>query len=152
MTKKPKIKKTFLLAPDTINKLEQLSNEFQLAFGATIDKVVALYFENRTEQHEVLVESIKGGMEQILRPMLEDLNRVRVTSNVIDRNTQMMIEFWNHYFVMSAHKTLGSTDKFKTVPVIEAEQLIKDRISHNRQKKLDWEAKRQKNNEVTEES
>ena len=64
-------------------------------------------------------------LNSILEPITEDLKRVRITGNVIDRNTQMMLEFWNHYFIMTDAKQLGSTERLKTVPFIQSEELVK---------------------------
>ncbi len=43
---------------------------------------------------------------------------------------------------MTDAKQLGSTDKYKTKPFEEAEEVIKDRIAHNRQEIIDRETKR----------
>ncbi|UDK94873.1 hypothetical protein EYB33_00535 (plasmid) [Lysinibacillus sphaericus] len=43
-------------------------------------------------------------LQRVFEPLTEDLKRVRVTGNVIDRNTQMLLEFWNHYFIMTDAK------------------------------------------------
>lgn len=115
-----KVKKNYLLSPDTVGKIEQLAAEKKLTYGGVVELLVDAYFENRTKEYKVLMDSMNGLMEQLLHPLLEELNRVRVTSNVIDRNTQMIVEFWNHHFFLNGHKSLGSTDKFKTAPLIEA--------------------------------
>ncbi|MEG0475980.1 MAG: hypothetical protein RR548_09810 [Carnobacterium sp.] len=146
--KQKKVKKTYLLPKDTVTKIEQFSAEKNLTYGGALSYFVDAYYENQSKENQMLLATIdtvlQKSMENMMQPMLEDLKRIRVTGNVVDRNTQMMLEFWNHYFVMSNAKALGSTEKYKTTPLIEAEVLIKQRISHNRQKKIDWEAKRKK--------
>lgn len=146
MTRENKIKKTYRLAPDTIKKIEQLADEKGMTLGGVIDYLVLQHFEHESTQNQAMLTTIEGVMQQYLQsifePLTEGLNRVRVTSNVIDRNTQMLLEFWNHYFIMTDAKKLGSTQRYKTIPFEEAEALVKERIAHNRQKKLDWEAKR----------
>lgn len=150
MTKesRTKIKKPYLLSTDTVEKIELLSKEKKLTYGGTIELIVDAYFESRTEKHKVLMESLDVLLEKKfddkLAGVLEGLNRVRVASNVIDRNVQMELEFWNHYFVVNNAKALGSTEKHKTIQLSEAEELVKNRIRHNRQKKIDWENKRMK--------
>lgn len=142
-----KQQKNLFLTESTIKKIEQLKKDRKLSsHGAVIEYLVDSYFANESSQNQTLLTEIDAIMFQHLQrvfdPLTEDLKRVRVTSNVIDRNTQMMLEFWNHYFIMTDAKQLGSTDKYKTVPFEEAEGLIKDRIAHNRQKKIDRETKR----------
>ncbi|WP_144787812.1 hypothetical protein [Lysinibacillus fusiformis] len=142
-----KQQKNLFLTESTINKIEQIKTDKKLSsHGAVVEYLVDSYFANESSQNQALLGEIDAIMyrhlQGILEPLTEDLKRVRVTGNVIDRNTQMMLEFWNHYFIMTDAKQLGSTDKYKTVPFEEAEELIKDRIAHNRQKKIDRETKR----------
>ncbi len=142
-----KQQKNLFLTESTIKKIEQLKIDRKLSsHGAVIEYLVDSYFANESSQNQALLTEIDAIMyrhlQGILEPLKEDLKRLRVTGNVIDRNTQMMLEFWNHYFIMTDAKQLGSTDKYKTVPFEEAEEVIKDRIAHNRQKKIDRETKR----------
>lgn len=146
MTKENKIKRTYRLAPDTIKKIDQLADEKNQSREGVIDYLVLQHFEHESAQNQAILTAIEDKLQQhlqlIFEPLIEDLNRVRVTSNVIDRNVQMLLEFWNHYFIMTEAKSLGSTKRYKTIPFEEAESLVKERVAHNRQKKLDREAKR----------
>lgn len=142
-----KQQKNLFLTESTIKKIEQLKKDRKLSsHGAVIEYLVDSYFANESSQNQTLLTEIDAIMlqhlQRLLEPLTEDLKRVRVTSNVIDRNTQMMLEFWNHYFIMTDAKQLGSTDRLKTVPFNQAEELIKNRIAHNRQKKMNQETKR----------
>lgn len=141
-----KKKKNFWLTDSTILKLEQLATDKNLTLGGVIEYLIETLFAHETSQNQALLTEVEAMMQKhlqsILEPLTDDLKRVRVTGNVIDRNTQMMLEFWNHYFIMTDAKQLGSTDKYKTVPFEEAEEVIKNRIAHNRQKKIDRETKR----------
>lgn len=142
-----KQQKNLFLTESTIKKIEQLKIDRKLSsHGAVIEYLVDSYFANESSQNQALLTEIDAIMfqhlQRVFEPLTEDLKRVRVTGNVIDRNTQMLLEFWNHYFIMTDAKKLGSTQRYKTIPFEEAEALVKERIAHNRQKKLDWEAKR----------
>ncbi|MFB2514948.1 hypothetical protein [Lysinibacillus sp. OTC-L20] len=141
-----KKKKNFWLTDSTILKLEQLANEKNLTLGGVIEYLIETLYAHETSQNQALLAEVEAMMHKhlhsILEPITEDLKRVRVTGNVIDRNTQMMLEFWNHYFIMTDAKELGSTERLKTAPYKQAEELIKSRIAHNRQKKIDQETKR----------
>lgn len=139
-----KIKKTYRLRKDIIQKIEQLAAEEKCSHGDAIELMVNKYFENKDKKHQALMEDMSNLLDEKLNEMKEDLKRIRITSNVIDRDTKMMLEFWNHYFVVNDFKELGTTDKFKTEEFKEAEALIKKRIAHHHQKKLDREMKRKK--------
>nr|WP_315057136.1 hypothetical protein [uncultured Lysinibacillus sp.] len=142
-----KQQKNLFLTESTIKKIEQLKKDRKLtSHGAVIEYLVDSYFANESAQNKVLLAEIDAiivqHVQRVFEPLTEDLKRIRVTGNVIDRNTQMMLEFWNHYFIMTDAKQLGSTERLKTVPYKQAEELIKNRIAHNRQKKIDQETKR----------
>ncbi|KYG92001.1 hypothetical protein A0U40_03420 [[Bacillus] sp. KCTC 13219] len=139
-----KKQKNLSLRADTIEKIALIVQERNLKYGAeAIEFLVDSYFENRSEERQSLLSDIDGLLQQrLLEAVVEDLNRLRLIVNVIDRDNKMMMEFWNHYFIMSGAKSLGSTDKFISVPFQEAEQLVRERIAHNRQKKIDKESKK----------
>lgn len=142
-----KQQKNLFLTESTIKKIDQLKIDRKLSsHGAVIEYLVDSYFANESSQNQALLSEIDAIMfqhlQRVFEPLTEDLKRVRVTGNVIDRNTQMMLEFWNHYFIMTDAKQLGSTERLKTVPFIQSEALVKNRIAHNRQKKIDQETKR----------
>lgn len=128
--------KTFRFTDETIQKIEQVAKEKLCTQTAAIEQIIEYYFENRTKEY--------NETQSLLQELKEDVNRVRVTSNVIDRNVRMELEFWNHYFIVNQFKGLGTTEKYKAEEVTEAEELVKKRIAHLRQKKLDWESKRKK--------
>lgn len=144
-----KIKKTYRLKKDVIKKIEQLAAEEGTSHANAIEIMVYEYFESKDEKLHSLLEAMSNLLDEKLNEMKEDLKRVRVTSNVIDRDTKMMLEFWNHYFVVNDFKELATTEKYKTEEFKEAEALIKKRIAHHRQRKLDWEGKRKKVNQQT---
>ena len=128
--------KTFRFTDETIQKIEQVSKEKLCTQTAAIEQMIEYYFENRTKEY--------NETQSLLLELKEDVRRVRAASNVIDRHTQMQIEFWNHYFIVNQFKGLGTTERYKAEEVTEAEELVKTRIAHLRQKKLDWEGKRKK--------
>lgn len=147
----PSIGKYFRFSEGTCNKLTQLARKKRVTQTELLESLIDdAVNQDEIQKNLIVVETERIVEQKIQEHILPILNRLVVIGNVVDRNGQMMLEFWNHYFVMSQAKTLGSTDKYKTVPFEEAEQLIKSRIAHNRQKKLDWEAKRKGSNSQSE--
>lgn len=141
-----KVGRYYRLSERTLNQLGELkkrSGENYKNNTTIIEYAVEQLYEKEHVQDELLMSEIENLLEtKIKNQLLPILNRLVVIGNVLDRNNQMQMEFWNHYFIVTDGKTLGSTEKFKTKPFEEAEDLIKERIGHNRQKKLDWEMKR----------
>ncbi|MEK4031289.1 hypothetical protein MKZ02_22560 [Pseudobacillus sp. FSL P4-0506] len=142
------IKKTFRFNKRTVDKILTLANEKNISQTSAIELAMDRYFEDRHEERISLIESIDSlverHLEEKLTPLKNDLNRVRIAANIIDKHVQMILEFWNHYFVIHEFKALGTTEKLKTNELQEAEELIMKRIAHNRQRKLDSETKRKK--------
>lgn len=145
LKKQKKIQKNILLTEDVVQKLVDLAAEKNLTFGGVVEYLVVAHEEHRSAENEQLLTTMDTMIKKNLQDLLmDDVKRIRITANVIDRHTQMMLEFWNHYFIMTDAKSLGSTQRYKTIPFEEAEALVKERVAHNRQKKLDAEV-RQKN-------
>ncbi|MCT6922825.1 hypothetical protein [Metasolibacillus sp.] len=139
-----KKQKNLSLRPDIISKISLIAKERNLKYDAdVVEYLVSSYFENQTEERQTLLAEIDGLIQnRLLEAVVEDVKRMRVILNVIDRDNKMMMEFWNHYFIMTGAKSLGSTEKLISVPMQEANQLVRERIAHSRQKKLDQELKR----------
>ncbi|GLY11965.1 hypothetical protein [Pseudobacillus badius] len=143
-----KIARTYKFDEDTIKKIQVLAKEQGLNYTTAIEFAINKYFEERHEDNIALINSIdkliENKLNEKLNSLRNDLNRVRIATNIIDKHVQMMLEFWNHYFVIHDFKKLGTTEQYKTKELIEAEELIIKRIAYNRQRKLDHESKRKK--------
>ena len=145
LKKQKKIQKNILLTEDVVQKLVDLAAEKNLTFGGVVEYLVVAHEEHRSAENEKLLATMDTMIKKNLQELLmDDVKRIRITANVVDRSTQMMLEFWNHYFIMTEAKSLGSTQRYKTPPFEEAEVLVKERVAHNRQKKLDAEARKKK--------
>lgn len=133
-----KVKKTYTLNHKTVERIEQIAIEKNMTRTNAIEYMIESYFENRSEEHQALMNSIEERLNKILdERVAEDLKRTRVIANVIDNNTQMMMEFWNHYFLVNDFKELGTTEKYKAEELKVAEQLVKKRIAERRRLKFE---------------
>ena len=139
-----KKRKNLSLEVDTIKKIKALSMDENKSESAIVDKAIELYYMDRDKEHNVLIETLSQIFDEKLKVIIDDLKRVKVTGNVIDRDTKMMMEFWNHYFVATEFNMFVTTEQHKTKELSVAEALIKKRISENRQRKLDWEERKKK--------
>lgn len=136
-----KIKKSYTFNPDTVERIEQIALEKNMTRTNAVEYMIESHFENRSEEHRALMTSMKKLLNEMLDEKLEglkeDLKRTRVAVNVIDRNTQMILEFWNHYFAVNKFKMLRTTEKHKTEELVEVEQLVKKRITERRRLKFE---------------
>lgn len=121
------------LSADTILKLESMANEENVSLSSIVERAVNDYYEKTNiESQEV---------KEMLSNMEKELRRIRIIGNGIDRDTKMLLEFWNHYFVVNEFNELATTEKYKTKELIEAEELISKRIVKDRQRRLDAKSK-----------
>lgn len=126
-----KERKQFSLSEKTVTRIEMIANEKSESYSSVVEKAVEHYYKNMTEEEREL--------EIILKNILEELKTLRVIGNVINKDTNIMLEFWNHFFVVNDYKQLITTEKYKTKELHEAEQLINERIIKKRNKKLNRE-------------
>jgi|SRR5699024_5263120 len=153
MNEKKTIKKGsyFLLSPATKDKIQAIAGEKNVSQADVITEAIDHFYADRDEEYVVLKNMISGLMDEKLAAMQDKLHRIQVTSNVVDRDTKILLEFMNHYYLINEFKDLITTEKYKTNGMQQAEDLIQKRIHKHRQKKLDYEkrkAQKQQGSEV----
>ncbi len=150
-----KISKHFSLYESSIEKVKEMAKEKDASHSAIVELAIASYYKEKEEKYQVVKKMLSDLLDEKVKSIEKTLDRVWVTGNIIDGNTKMLVEFWNHHFFVDdagiededkVHETLISTEKTKTKALIQAEQLNKDRIKGHRQRKLEWEEKRKHNN------
>ncbi|PEM44004.1 hypothetical protein [Bacillus toyonensis] len=90
-----------------------------------------------------VTEVVSKNLHGVLK---SELTKIRLGANSADRNTQILIELLNGYFFLEGVDSLITTDKQEMGSVKIAKEVVAERISHARQKRLDHEAS---NNNVT---
>src|SRR5699024_3065268 len=127
----------FMLSPETKEKIKVIANENHLSQANAISLMVDAYFESREEEHALLKQTLSNLLDEKLGFMKEKMNRIQVASNVIDRDTKIILEFLNHYYLVNKFQNLITTEEYKTNGMEQAEQLIQKRIHKQRKKKLE---------------
>lgn len=133
----------FMLTPETKEKIKLLAKEKNLSQANALELMVNSYFENREEEHSLLKQTISELLDEKLEPTKEKLRTLQVTGNVIDRDTKIILEFMNHYYLVNNFNKLATTEEYKTKGLQQAEDLIQKRIHKQRKKKLDYEQRKQ---------
>lgn len=139
-----KLERKYHITQNQLDKIKELSSEKNISYSQVVGLAIDHLYKNKEQEYHLMKNMFSELIDEKLSHLHEVLNKVWVTGNVIDKNTKMEQEFWNHYFLVEEPDVLGSTEKYKSEQLIEAEKLIKDRIAHNRQRKLEWEEKRKK--------
>ncbi|WP_200411861.1 MULTISPECIES: hypothetical protein [Virgibacillus] len=132
----------FLLSPATKDKIQTIADEKHLSQADVITETIDHYYAHRDEKYVVFKNIISDLMDEKLAAIQDKLHRIQVTGNVVDRDTKILLEFMNHYYLINEFKDLITTEKYKTNGMQQAEDLIQKRIHKHRQKKLDYEKRK----------
>jgi hypothetical protein len=84
-----------------------------------------------------ITEVVSKNLHDVLK---SELTKIRLGSNSADRNTQVLIELLNGYFFLEGVDSIITTDKQEMGSVKIAKEVVAERISNARQKRLDHEA------------
>src|SRR5699024_12402889 len=125
--KKKKIGRYLMLNTKIKEKIKDIANENHLSQANAIFQMVDAYFQSREEEHTLLKQTIDRLLDEKLSFMKDKMNRIQVASNVIDRDTKIILEFLNHYYLVNKFQNLITTDEYKTNGMDQAEQLIHKR-------------------------
>ncbi|MDR4987098.1 hypothetical protein CN491_16165 [Bacillus cereus] len=84
-------------------------------------------------------EVVSKNLHDVLK---SELTKIRLGANSADRNTQVLIELMNGYFFANDLdlESIITTDKIEVGGVKMAKEVVAERISHARQKRIDHEA------------
>lgn len=82
-------------------------------------------------------EIVSKNLHDVLK---SELTKIRLGANSADRNTQILIELLNGYFFLEGVDSLITTDKQEMGSVKIAKEVVGERISNARQKRIDHEA------------
>ena len=152
MTEEKKQGSYFLLSTETKEKIKVTANENHTSQANAIALMVDAYFESREEEYFLFKQTISDLLDEKFDFLKEKMNRIQVASNVIDRDTKIILEFMNHYYLVNKFKNLITTEEFKTKGMEQAEELVQKRIHKQRQKKLDYERKKELKQQAQSES
>lgn len=127
-----KQRKEFLLDESVIKYLQQVQEKNDLpSLAAALTKVIREHeHRNDVPATKVLVDALSKGVAEELK---DTLTRIRLGTNNADRNSDVILLLLNTLLSYSNYKSLIAKD---TPQLTEAKQIVKDRISHYRQKRL----------------
>ncbi|MDM5185934.1 hypothetical protein QUF99_00240 [Bacillus sp. DX4.1] len=84
-----------------------------------------------------ITEVVSKNLHEVLK---SELTKIRLGSNSADKNTQILIELMNGLLFHQGVQNIISTEVEEMEGVKTAKQVVGNRISHSRQKRLDHEA------------
>lgn len=128
--------KNLSLRLTTIEKIKVLSDQEGEFESAIVDRAIEAYYKDKEEYYHMMKEMISEVFDEKFSNIDEKMKRIWLTGNVIDRHTKMMMEFWNHYFVVGNFDMFASTKQIKSSMLDEAERIVKGDIQAQRKRKL----------------
>jgi len=138
------------LAPNTVERIKTIAAEKHVSQADVITEAIDHYYADRDEKYVVFKNMLSDLMDEKFAAMQDKLHRIQVTGNVVDRDTKILLEFMNHYYLINEFKDLITTEKYKTNGMQQAEDLIQKRIHKHRQKKLDYEKRKEQKQQESE--
>lgn len=109
--------------------------------GDAISKICMEHQASKSTEWSLnyISEIVSKNLYDVLK---SELTKIRLGANSADRNTQVLIELMNGYFFANDLdlESIITTDKIEVGGVKIAKEVVAERISHARQKRLDHEA------------
>lgn len=130
------------LSEDTDNYLNEYMEEHGIRFpGEAMARICKEHEQRENAQWSVqyIAEAVAKKFKEVFA---QELNRIRVGTNSADKNSQIIIELLNGIYFFENYKDLITTSIQEMDGVKTAKQEVHERISNQRQKKLEWEATR----------
>lgn len=101
-----------------------------------LDLIIREHRANSDMSTEILIRLIGDRISENLK---YDLRGIKKSSNETDKNTQILIELLNGFFVKQGYTTLPTTEDLKCRAIGTTTEFVERRIASQRVKKLDRE-------------
>ncbi|HDR8162159.1 hypothetical protein WNE24_27980 [Bacillus thuringiensis] len=109
--------------------------------GDAISKICMEHQASKSSEWSLnyISEIVSKNLHDVLK---SELTKIRLGANSADRNTQILIELMNGYFFANDLdlESIITTDKIEVGGVKIAKEVVAERISNARQKRIDYEA------------
>lgn len=141
------IRRMITLDEETDKYIKSYMDEHKIRFnGEAIARICKEHKEAKTNEWSLkyITEMVTKNIHDVLK---EELTKIRLGSNSADRNTQVLIELMNGLYFHESIEGIITTSVQEMDAVKTAKKEVEDRISHQRQKKIDWEASRNKDSQ-----
>src|SRR5699024_6449262 len=130
-----KKRKNISLSKETEKKLKEFADKEGVSQSVFVDNAINYYIKNDGVDLPNLVDAIDLVFKKYFEQFDSDLKRIRHATNSIDKESKMMIEFWNHYFYAEEYGELASTSFKHMKPIKVAKMIVEKRIKKAQQNK-----------------
>ncbi|EJQ55999.1 hypothetical protein [Bacillus mycoides] len=137
-----KIRMKLSLSEDVHQYIQDYMDENNITHpGDAISKICMEHQTSKSTEWSLnyISEIVSKNLHDVLK---SELTKIRLGANSADRNTQVLIELMNGYFFANDLdlESIITTDKIEVGGVKIAKEVVAERISNARQKRIDHEA------------
>ena len=139
-----KNRRTISLDMKTDEYIQAYMEEHHFRFpGEAIMDICQKYQETKEKEWSLqyISEVVSNNLHQVLK---DELTKIRLGANSADKNTQILIEYMNGLFFHHGFDGLMTTDLQELDSTKVAKEAVEKRIANQRQKRIDWEESRGK--------
>ncbi|EJR30600.1 hypothetical protein [Bacillus mycoides] len=139
-----KIRMKLSLSEDVHQYIQDYMDENNITHpGDAISKICMEHQASKSTEWSLnyISEIVSKNLHDVLK---SELTKIRLGANSADRNTQVLIELMNGYFFANDLdlESIITTDKIEVGGVKIAKEVVAERISNARQKRLDHDVQR----------
>lgn len=130
-------KKMFVVSKENLNYIEEVKEKNHLKYNSEALELIIREHQNNSDiTTEVMIKLIG---EKLAEQLKYELLGIKKASNEADKNTQIIIELFNGFFVKQGYTILPTTEDIKCKTIDNATEFVQKRIASQRIKKLDRE-------------
>ncbi|MDU5211296.1 MAG: hypothetical protein E6441_17070 [Clostridium sp.] len=136
--KEPKIKRNFSIEKNTFNYLNDIQKE-NANINSMSSAIDFIAMEHKSKSDTTIEQMIKIIASEVAKELKGELTKIIKGINSADRNTQIVMEMLNGFFIKNNVGFIATSDVFKAEGLELAEEAVRKRISKSRVRKLDNE-------------
>ena len=136
--KEPKIKRNFYIEKNTFNYLNDIQKE-NANINSMSSAIDFIAMEHKSKSDTTIEQMIKIIASEVAKELKGELTKIIKGINSADRNTQIVMEMLNGFFIKNNVGFIATSDVFKAEGLELAEEAVRKRISKSRVRKLDNE-------------
>lgn len=126
-----------MLYTDTVQKIKVLSSEQKKTESDVVDEAVREFYKEKDVEYQKYIKELSNLLDEKLNEMKEVLNKVHLAVNVINKETKMNLEFWNHHHFVNEYDLIVTTEDARSKALDTIESVVNKNIEKERIKKLD---------------
>ena len=136
--KELKIKRNFSIEKNTFDYLNDIQSE-NANINSMSSAIDFIAMEHKSKSDTTIEQMIKIIASEVAKELKGELTKIIKGINSADRNTQIVMEMLNGFFIKNNVGFIATSDVFKAEGLELAEEAVRKRISKSRVRKLDNE-------------